>query len=86
MTARLADAFTLSGGVVPEERYPGDKPITVQLMEFIVNNLFFVFILSGVAIGGGLLVFICKRLARKYFPNSDWIEPEDGALTVLRLR
>lgn len=81
----LTDAFTLSGRVVENEPYPGDKPITVQLMELIVNNLLFVFILSGIGIGGGLLVFILKRLARKWFPDSPWVEPEDGSLTVLKL-
>jgi len=86
MATKLVDAFALSGGVVPNERYPGDKPIAVQMMELIVNNILFVFILSGVAIGGGFLVFISKRFARKWFPDSDWVEPEEGALTVLRLR
>lgn len=81
----LTDAFTLSGRVVENERYPGDKPITVQVVELIVNNLLFVFILSGIGIGGGLLVFISKRLARKWFPDSPWVEPEDGSLTVLKL-
>jgi len=86
-TARkLADAFSLSGGVTTDERYPGDKPLTVQVMELIVNNILFVFILSGIAVGGGLLVFVSKRLARKWFPESNWITPEDGELTVLRLR
>jgi len=81
----LTDAFTVSGGIVPNERYPGDKPITIQMMELIVNNLLFAMILAGVAMGGGLLVFILKRVARKFFPYNEWVQADEGSLTVLRL-
>jgi len=81
----LTEAFTISGGVVQNERYPGDQPITVQMMQLIVGNLLFVFFLGGIAIGGGLLVFVSKRVARKWFAESDWVEGEDGSLVVLRL-
>ena len=67
------------------EAYPGDKPLAIQVVELIVNNLLFVFILSGVAVGGGFLVFVSKRFARKWFPGSYWVEPEGGVLTVLKL-
>lgn len=81
----LTDAFTVSGGIVPNERYPGDKPITIQMMELIVNNLLFAMILAGVAMGGGFLVFILKRVARKFFPENEWVQADEGSLTVLRL-
>jgi hypothetical protein len=81
----LTDAFAISGRIVPNERYPGDKPITIQMMELIVNNLLFAMILAGAAIGGGLLVFVSKRVARKFFPESEWVQADEGILIVLRL-
>jgi len=81
----LTEAFTMSGRVVQNEPYPGDQPITVQMMQLIIGNLLFVFFLAGIAIGGGLLVFVSKRVARRWFSESDWVEGEEGTLTVLRL-
>lgn len=81
----LMDVFKLSGRVVPDERYPGDKSVAVQMAELIVANIIFVFILSSAAFAGGMVVFLAKRWARKWMPQTQWGQEDGEALIVLKL-
>ena len=38
------------------------------------------------SLAGGLLVFASKRLARKWFANSVWVQGEEGGMILLNLR
>lgn len=82
---RLLDEFKVSQNVSWDQRYPGDKPITLQVVELILSNLLLVLILVSFAVLGGVLVFVAKRLTARWFPQSPWATPEDGEIIKLNL-
>ncbi len=67
-------------------RYQGDKGTTVyQMLELIIANLELVLIIALLAILGGILIFLTKRLITKLFPNSSWSRPDEDELIRLNL-
>jgi len=86
MTAtNLLNFFQVSQKVSWNERYPGDKPFALQVLELILANIMLILILVGVCIMGGILVFLSKRLAHKYLPDWEWGDPEGESLIRLNL-
>ena len=83
---RLLDQFNVSEQVVRNERYPGNKPVALQMLQLILANLLLVFILVSTAILGGILIALSKRAARKWLPDWEWGSPEGERLTTLNLR
>ena len=83
---RLLDQFNVSEQVVRHERYPGNKPVALQMLELILANLLLVFILVSTALLGGILIALSKRAARKWLPDWEWGSPEGERLTTLNLR
>ena len=83
---RLLDQFNVSEQVVRHERYPGNKPVALQMLELILVNLLLVFILVSIALLGGILIALSKRAARKWLPDWEWGSPEGERLTTLNLR
>ncbi len=83
---RLLDQFHVSEQVVRNERYPGNKPVALQMLELILVNLLLVFILVTIALLGGILIALSKRAARKWLPDWEWGSPEGERLTTLNLR
>jgi len=83
---RLLDQFNVSEHVVRNERYPGNKPVALQMLELILVNLLLVFILVTIALLGGILIALSKRAARKWLPDWEWGSPEGERLTTLNLR
>ncbi len=81
--AMLMDEFKNSERVSWDERYPGDKPVVVQMLELIVANLIFVFILVGFAVVGGITIYLSRRVAKRWFPQSHWGQPDEA--TIIRL-
>jgi hypothetical protein len=83
---RLLNQFNVSEQVVRHERYPGNKPVALQMLELILANLLLVFILVSTALLGGILIALSKRAARKWLPDWEWGSPEGERLTTLNLR
>src|SRR6266566_3310218 len=83
---RLLEQFNVSEQVVRNERYPGNKPVALQMLELILVNLLLVFILVTIALLGGILIALSKRAARKWLPDWEWGSPEGERLTTLNLR
>jgi len=84
--AQLLDQFNVAEQVSWDQRYPGKKSVTLQMLELILANLGLVALLIGLALLGGALIAFSKRLARKWFPTSDWGSPEGERLITLNLR
>lgn len=81
---KVLDEFTVSEQFSWDERYPGEKSVTLQMLELILANMVLVLILIGFGILGGVLIFVFKRLAAKWFPQSAWAHPEEE-ITRLKL-
>lgn len=82
----LMDLFSVAQNVSWDQRYPGDKPFALQVLELILANIMLIVILVGACIAGGILVFLSKRLAHKYLPEWEWGNPEGESLIRLNLR
>jgi len=83
---RLLDGFRVSKGLSWDERYPGEQPITLQLLKLILANIIFCAMLVGLAILGGLLIVLSRRLAARWAPDSSWGHPGEGSIIRLNLR
>jgi hypothetical protein len=86
IATNLLDQFKVARQLSWDERYPGDKPFTLQLLELILANILLIIILVGVCVAGGVAFFLSKRLAYKYFPEWGWANPEGEPLIRLNLR
>jgi uncharacterized protein DUF6599 len=84
--ARLLNLFNVSEEISGIPRYPGKKSVVLQMLELILANLLLVVLLVGLAILGGVLIVLSRRMARKWFPNSEWGSPEGDRLITLNLR
>ncbi len=85
-TSRLLDLFNVSAQVSGIPRYPGKKSVVLQMLELILANLLLVTLLVGTAILGGVLIVLSKRVARRWFPNWEWVSPEAERLITLNLK
>ena len=83
---KLLDQFNVSEQVVRNERYPRNKPVALQMLELILANLLLVFLLVSLALLGGILIALSKRVARKWLPDWEWGSPDGERLTTLNLR
>jgi len=82
---KILDQFKVSNEVSWDKPYPGDKPLSVQIIQLILANIFFILILIAFAIAGGVLIVIFRRTMAKLFPGSLWGHPDDGAIITLNL-
>lgn len=80
---RLMDQFQITASVSWDERYPGAKSLTLQVVELVLANLLLSFFIAGFGVGGGILVFLGRRAATKWCPQWEWANPEHE--TIIRL-
>ena len=83
--SKLLEDIRISNYVSWDKPYPGDKPFTLQMMELILANMFFVFMLMSFAVAGGVLVVLSQRVIRKFFPQIDWGRGGEGSIITLHL-
>jgi len=81
----LMDQFQITSNVSWNERYPGAKSFTLQVVELVLANLMLSFIIAGFALGGGILVFLSRRAATRLFPRWEWADPDHEIIIRLNL-
>ncbi len=81
----LMDEFKVARQVVRDERYPGDKPFAVQVLELILANVILILILIGFCVMGGVMVFLSRRVAARWFPDWQWGHTDEETLIQLHL-
>ncbi len=83
---RLLNLFQVTQGVSWDQKYVSERTFTLQL----VHMFFAIFLLTAFLIGAcvavGLLFFLSKRLAAKFFPESQWGRTDDDQLIRLNLK
>jgi len=82
---QLMTQLQVTGQVSWDERPPRSKPFAREIMELILANLLLILILVGGSIGGGVLMFIGKRIVAKWFPEWAWANPDEDKLIRLDL-
>jgi hypothetical protein len=80
---QLMDQFQITSNVSWDERYPGAKSFTLQVVELVLANLLLSFMIAGFGLGGGVLIFLSRRVIRRFFPRWEWADPNHE--TIIRL-
>ncbi len=84
--SRLLDQFKVAESLTWSPRYRGNQSIAYQLVMLLVANGELVLIIIVLAVTGGILIFLAKRLMLKLFPNSSFVTPDGEELIRLKLR
>ena len=84
---QFLDQFKVSK-LISQDQDPGPSERTqvVQLVQLLLANGILIMGLLVFSLVGGILVFAAKRLARKWFSDSLWVEGSQGGLIMLKLR
>jgi len=82
---RFLDQFKVSK-TISQDQVTSEHTEAVQLVNLLFANAVIILGLAGVSVVGGCMVFASKRLARKWFPGSVFVEGENGGFTILNLR
>jgi hypothetical protein len=80
---QLMDEFRITSHISWNERYPGAKSFTLQVIELVLANLLLSFMIGGFGVGGGILIFLSRRALTRLFPRWEWANPEHE--TIIRL-
>lgn len=83
--SKLMDTLSISQEVSWNEPPPG-KPMAIQMVHLIIGNILLVLILIGMAMITGVLIFISRRLAAKWFPQSEWARGYEDSIIRLNLK
>jgi uncharacterized protein DUF6599 len=83
--ARLIELFNRRVAVSWDKPYLGDQPPLLQMLNFIVQNLFFVFYLCGWSVVGGIVIYLSRQAARKWLPQTSFGQPDDARFITLKL-
>jgi hypothetical protein len=84
--AALMDLFRVTEGVSWDQKYVSERSFTLQLVRMILAILLLTAILIGACIVAGVLFFLSRRIAAKFFPNSQWGRTDDDQLIRLNLK
>jgi hypothetical protein len=83
---KLMDQFQVSSEISWNEAAPQREKFIVDVVRMVLAILLLAFFISGLAVAGGVLIYLSRRVARKYFPESAWGDPEHDRLITLDLR
>jgi hypothetical protein len=81
----LMDQFQVTEGVSWDQRYNSERSFTMQLIHMILAILLLTTFLIGGCILAGVLFFLSRRMAAKFFPNSQWGHSDEDQLIRLNL-
>lgn len=81
---RLMDQFHVTANVSWNERAPDPSGFTMQVVRLVLANIMLSFIIFGFALGGGIMIFLSRRAATKWFPDS-WADPEHDHIIRIKL-
>jgi hypothetical protein len=82
----LLDRFQVTEGVSWDQRYVSERTFTLQLIHMILAIFLLTAILIGACIAAGVLFFLSRRIAAKFFPESQWGRTDEDQLIRLNLK
>jgi len=85
VASRLMSRLNIKEQVSWDQKPPG-TPVTVQMLKLILGNIFLVLLLVGMAVLAGVLLFASRRLAARWFPQSDWARGYEDSIIRLNLK
>jgi Family of unknown function (DUF6599) len=81
----LMGRLTIEQQVSWDQAPPG-KPVTVQMFHLILGNIMLVLFLVGLAVLAGILLFVSRRMAARWFPHWDWAQGYEDSIIQLNLK
>ena len=81
---QFLDGFTVAKTISQDQPNPEDHTVWDMLRLLIANGVL-IMMLAVFSFAGGILVFVSKRLARKWFANSLFVEAEGAGIIILDL-
>jgi hypothetical protein len=82
----LLDQFQVTEGVSWDQRYVSERTFTLQLVHMILAIFLLTAILIGACILAGVIFFLSRRFAAKFFPESQWGRTDEDQLIRLNLK
>ena len=82
----LLNLFQVTHGVSWDQKYISERTFTLQLVHMILAIFLLTAFLIALCIGVGILFFLSRRFAAKFFPNSQWGKTDDDQLIRLNLK
>ena len=68
------------------DQAPPGKPVSVQMAHLILGNIMLVLLLVGLAVLAGVLLFVSRIIAARWFPHSDWARGYEDSIIRLNLK
>lgn len=84
--AVLLDQFKVTSEVSWNEAAPEPQRFALELVRMILSVLLLVLVIVTAAVIGGVLVVLSRRVARRFFPDSGWANPEREKVIRLNLQ
>ena len=82
----LMDLFQVTQGVSWDQKYVSERTFTLQLVHMVLAIFLLTAFLITACVVVGVLFFLSRRLAAKFFPESQWGRTDDDQLIRLNLR
>jgi hypothetical protein len=82
----LMDQLRVAQGVSWDERYPSDRSFTLQLIQMILAIIILSAFLIAACALAGIIFFLSRRLAARFFPDWQWGHPDEDQLIRLNLK
>jgi hypothetical protein len=82
----LMGLFQVTQGVSWDEKYTSERSFTLQLVQMILAIFLLTAFLIGSCVVAGILFFLSRRFAARFFPNSQWGRTDEDQLIRLNLK
>lgn len=82
----LLDRFKVTESVSWDQKYTSERGFTLELVHMILAIMLLTSILVGGCIVAGVLFFLSRRFAARFFPESQWGRSDEDQLIRLNLR
>lgn len=86
VASSVMEQFQVSDSISWDQKYQTERGFTLELVHMILSILLLTAILLGVCVVAGVGFFLSKRLAAKYFPQSQWGRTDQDQLIRLDLK
>ena len=69
-----------------DQKYNSERAFTLQLVHMILAIMLLTAMLIGACVVAGVLFFLSRRVAAKFFPDSQWGRTDEDQLIRLNLK
>jgi hypothetical protein len=82
----LLNLFQVTQGISWDQKYVTERSFTLQLVHMILAIFLLIAILLGACLLFGVVFFLSRRLAARFFPNSLWGRSDEDQLIRLNIK